>query len=684
MSFLHRIWIGLFLLLLRDVRAGYLSVNMTTATQCGTSTVKWSGDSGPYHLLLTPTEFKEHGYNVWIESIPDGQNSYDLPIRQPEGIQYMLTVWGASGIQYAATTDVLTVQPSSNQNSSCFLSDDAILNLYTFSFNLTSNSGSYPPQCSNISLTWPTSLESNVTSDWVSDNSTTSTSSVQSISPRNTHPSLLPARGLNSNLEMEVFDERDASSSEHGGNTTHPPTMFGIIPLGNSFSIPITYNKNSKYAKYLPESSLSDNPTTYTSQGVTHLNWTVDLAKGTRFILVAGIGSQEEWASGGSSSMFTVGQGSTGCVGSEQNGGGAPSVTASNSDPTSTSGQDNNPPPSSSSSVTRTVVASVLSVIGTLIIVGVIFMCRRARNRRRLNATAFISGNKKNKNQNQNNPDQFATLASGSGSETPLDLIASRSDASGLGSGNPPRLSPLVLPDGRPTSTGGNGNHSATNTPISPLNPFDDRNFKIPFLPNSNSTMTDTYSSPVSPIRGGSANDMIRHPSQDALLPLVGFDQSRNDNSPVGNGTYQSTQGLTSSGTGTGTYLTSISRNGRGPLQLHEHERGLEDEEDTGDLKRDTIAYLDSADGPGTGPCDPSGNRNGAQSVASAPSGVGRRRQPRPPRQQTEEREMEFRIHRDAGRVRVNPDENVDVMELPPRYDEVNWEEERERERQTR
>ncbi|WWC98789.1 hypothetical protein V866_005682 [Kwoniella sp. B9012] len=684
MTFIHRIWIGLFLLLLRDVRAGYLSVNMTTATQCGTSTVKWSGDSGPYHLLLTPTEFKEHGYNVWIESIPDGQNSYDLPIRQPEGIQYMLTVWGASGIQYAATTDVLTVQPSSNQNSSCFLSDDAILDLYTFSFNLTSDSGSYPPQCSNISLTWPTSLESNVTSDWVSDNSTTSTSSVQSILPRHTHPSLLPARGLDSSLEMEVFDERDASSSEHGGNTTHPPTMFGIIPLGNSFSIPITYNKKSKYAKYLPESSLSDNPTTYTSQGVTHLNWTVDLAKGTRFILVAGIGSQEEWASGGSSSMFTVGQGSTGCVGSEQNGGGAPSVTASNSDPTSTSGQDNGPPPSSSGSVTRTVVASVLSVVGTLIIVGVIFLCRRARNRRRLNATAFISGNKKNKNQNQTNPDQFTTLGSGSGSETPLDLIASRNDGSGLGSGNPPRLSPLVLPDGRPTSTGGNGDHSATHTPISPLNPFDDRNSKIPFLPNSNSTMTDTYSSPVSPIRGGSANDMVRHPSQDALLPLVGFDHSRNDSVPVGNGTYQSTQGLTSSGTGTGTYLTSISRIGRGPLQLHEHERGHEDEEDTMDLKRDTIAYLDSADGPGTGPGGPSGNRNGAQSVASAPSGVGRRRQPRPPRQQTEEREMEFRIHRDAGRVRVNPDENVDVMELPPRYDEVNWEEERERERQTR
>lgn len=55
------------------------------------------------------------------------------------------------------------------------------------------------------------------------------------------------------------------------------------------------------------------------------------MAKGTRFILVAGIGSAEQWASGGSSRMFTVGQGTTGCVGSESDGNGAPSVTGSRS-----------------------------------------------------------------------------------------------------------------------------------------------------------------------------------------------------------------------------------------------------------------------------------------------------------------------------------------------------------------
>jgi hypothetical protein len=106
--------------------------------------------------------------------------------------------------------------------------------------------------------------------------------------------------------------------------------MFGVIPLGNAFSIPITYDRNSKYGRYLPESSRSDHPTTMTKQGVTYLEWEIELARGTRFILVAGIGSDQQWASGGSSRMLTVGQGGQACVGSatDPSGDGVPSVTA--------------------------------------------------------------------------------------------------------------------------------------------------------------------------------------------------------------------------------------------------------------------------------------------------------------------------------------------------------------------
>ena len=223
-------------------------------------------------------------------------------------------MWGASGISYAGTTDILSkwYLPLCGENltvavgapltnASCFFTDQEILGLYSFSFNISDTSSGYPPQCSNLTMSWPTSLESNVT-------------------------------GTLSRREDELDIRQDnvldtTSSSDNRGNTTYPPSMFGVIPLGNSFSIPITYDRKSKYAKYLPESSRSDNPTTWTSTGVTYLNWTVPLAKGTRFILVAGIGSDQQWASGGSSALLTVGQGSTGCAWVNE-GDTTPSVTA--------------------------------------------------------------------------------------------------------------------------------------------------------------------------------------------------------------------------------------------------------------------------------------------------------------------------------------------------------------------
>ncbi|WWC92074.1 uncharacterized protein L201_007028 [Kwoniella dendrophila CBS 6074] len=652
---------------------------MTTPTQCGTSLVRWSGDTGPYHLLLTPTAFKEYGYNVWIESIPDGTNAYNLTIQQPAGLQYLLTVWGSSGIQYAATTDVMTVGSPITPGTTCFLSDDAILNLYTFSFNLTSESGNSPPQCSNISLTWPSSLESNVTSDYVPMNQITTTTQAARRSIPSPQAGIEPNLPVNidSRMDLDIFEERDASSSEHAGNTTHPPTMFGIIPLGNSFSIPITYSRTSKYAKYLPESALSDNPTTFTSQGTTHLNWTVDMAKGTRFILVAGIGSQEKWASGGSSTLFTVGQGGTGCVGSEQNGGGVPSITATSDGPTSTAG-DSSPPPPNSSPVKRTVIASVLSVIGTLAIVALIFMCRRARQRRRANVVVAGGSSKKGGNTKGGIiVNQYTT-----DSDTPLDLIASRSEGQVI----PPRLSPLVFGQDDTHDNNGNTNAIANGniTPISPINPFEDTPYKQPFIPgpsrsttvDESGTGTGTWSSIASPIRG---NTIPRGSSQDALLQYTeGFTSMRHDSpSNIRNdhrydredGTYQSNQGLSS-----GTYQSSRS----GPLHLHnaQIEGDEEEEEDVSDLKRETMAYL----GEGTSNTRGMGGRTGAQSVSSAPPGRRRRQQT----QHSQEPEIEFRIHRDAGRVRppTSQQQKNNVMELPPRYDEVNWEEERQNERE--
>jgi hypothetical protein len=120
--------------------------------------------------------------------------------------------------------------------------------------------------------------------------------------------------GMTMDLAQRQSRMDDTSSSDRtNGNTTKPPTMFGIIPLGNSFEIPITFSEKAAFAYKLPDSVISDTPTTWTRQGVTYMNWTIPLSKGTRFILVAGIGDDQQWASGGSSRMMTVGQGGDAC-----------------------------------------------------------------------------------------------------------------------------------------------------------------------------------------------------------------------------------------------------------------------------------------------------------------------------------------------------------------------------------
>jgi hypothetical protein len=270
-----------------------------------------------------------------------------MTLRQPEGVPFMVTVWGKSGIQFAGTTDIYSesdnldglleskltkdVGPPSTTNSSCFLSDQDILDRYSFAFNTSNTQGGYPPQCSTMTISWPTSLEQNVTGtiakrddeyDYEYDYTLDPPLEQSIYPPRDLSPEGMFKRQTNDG--DRDGDDTSTSTSSDRGNTTNPPTMFGLIPLGNSFSIPITYPANSSFADSLPESSISSQPTTFTSHGVTYLNWTLPLAKGTRFLLVAGIGSAEQWASGGSSRLMTVGQGDESCLGTSE----GPSVTA--------------------------------------------------------------------------------------------------------------------------------------------------------------------------------------------------------------------------------------------------------------------------------------------------------------------------------------------------------------------
>ncbi|TYJ55659.1 hypothetical protein B9479_003691 [Cryptococcus floricola] len=666
----------------KSVQAGYLSVNMTQATQCESATVEWEGDDGPYHLLLTPTEIKQHGYNVWIESIPVGTNKYTLDIKQPAGLQFMLTMWGASGISYAATTDVMTVATSSTGNSSCFLSDDQILNLYSFSFTLdTANGDTYPAQCSNISLSWPTSLESNVTSDAAKRD----LAGLDKVAERD------------SSVDLE---ELALSSSDHSGNTTSPPTLFGVIPLGNSFSIPITYANTSKFASSLPASSLSDDPTTHTSHGTTYLDWTVDMAKGTRFLLVAGIGSEQKWASGGSSKMFTVGQGSTGCVGSEQGSDGAPSVTASDGTATATTTVPVNPGGSNGSGLSptvRTAVAVICSILGTLVIVGLVFFCRR-RMRNKRDADAGVTAGEPSTGSSGGGKrfGMFAKRGSSpkavnrtTASDTQLDLIASRTSVA-----RQRELTPLVAHDLAPTVS------PSTASPQDALDPFVDQQtpnssmsqkHPYPPTPSSQSAYDPGFAglgagrtlnggrqpSPVTPITPVGGEGMGRNSSMDALLPAGsvyhdpptrGHDAGLEASLP---------SGPDSGGYATESYYRPHMRQQSRPLVLHDpttrdvdaSTEGGGDEEDVTDLKRDTLATT------GQQPQIRLRTAQSRQGSAGSgpPSATARRRR-------QEEQEMEFMVHRDAGRV--VPPGSANVLELPPRYEEVQWTESERRERE--
>ncbi|GFZ48211.1 hypothetical protein JCM24511_05959 [Saitozyma sp. JCM 24511] len=626
----------------KEASAGYMTVSINQFAR----------------LTWIQTSFASHGYNLWIPEIDNASNNITIPINQPAGLSYLVTVWGASGIEYAGTTDVQTVGDS--LNTTCFLNDTQILNLYTFSFNISDTSGGYPPQCSNLSMTWPTSLESNVTGTVTKRSS--SSSPVPDVG--SAVDSIFKSDAVSA-LDIQI-NQLDTSSSDHtSGNTTAPPTLFGIIPLGNSFSIPITYGNNSKIASKLPASSLSDTPTTWASQGVSHLNWTIDLAKGTRFILVAGIGSEQQWASGGSSTMLTVGQGSTGCVGSEQTGGDpAPSITGSS---TSTAtvvpddGSGTQPVPGGISGSAKTAIACALSVVVTLVVVGVGFFFCRVRRRRRAAALAapFPINSGKGASGNEMSP-----------SDTPLDLIASRDGSRSLAPIN------TSLPSG----AGAAGQRSAT-SPTSSSDPFGDETPSRTLLSSRTGTLDDTMqSSPISPIRGRHRDEILRstamgrHESQEALLR-----HGSTISSPL--------DAYNGGGTGTFPSLPSISTHR--PLMLHDRTLGLPDEEneepeDLADLKRETLAYLGQGQHSGSsrgagagagaeGEAIPMQNRQGGGGGGAG--GQGRRRR-------TDDREMEYVVHRDAGRVDATQQggQAPRVLELPPRYEELDWDAEREAE----
>ena len=298
---------------------------------------------------------------------------------------------------------------------------------------------------------------------------------------------------------------------------------------------------------------------------------------------------------------------------------------------------------------TRTAIACVLSIVGTLALVAVWYLVRRIRRRRHAAAVATPYTAAKTSAQ-ESGYDSRSHGAPDGTTETQLDLIASREGH---------RILPPII------TQRGTGSPIGTSSP-SDADPFSDYSGTGPILgPGrsilgpSRSATYDSSASPSSTIHDPRGVFMTRNPSRDALLSRG---TSSYAPSPV-----ETTQTTTSMG--------------RSPLPLMLHDRsmgrgdeiglGAEDDEMT-DLKRDTLAYLGDSAQPGS-----SRGLRGQPSSASAPAGRRRRR---------EEEEMEYMVHRDAGRVLDrNPTENgARVLELPPRYEELDWDREREREERER
>lgn len=306
------------------------------------------------------------------------------------------------------------------------------------------------------------------------------------------------------------------------------------------------------------------------------------------------------------------------------------------SQPTGTGGSANTPHGSSSTPIVRTILACVLSVLGTLLIVGLFVFCYRARKRKRQAAKeglTYPSGSLRKLTRGGATPYENNDGLDDLAVHTQLDLIASRDRVAPIDTNTTRVDSPVAI------------------SPVGP-NPFVNT---PPRRPLGNDTYSSGYSAQISPIDRPFRNEYDRQSSMDPLLPS---NTTSSMSSPIG--TYNA------GGNGAGTVSTHR------PLTLHDRGMALPYEgemddlgEDSSDLKRETLAYL------GDRPSSPSP----AQAPPIGPSGVTPQRRNRPTRRRRgDEQELEYVVHRDAGRIRGDQQPSHTArVELPPRYEELNW-----------
>lgn len=297
-------------------------------------------------------------------------------------------------------------------------------------------------------------------------------------------------------------------------------------------------------------------------------------------------------------------------------------------------------------------IACVTSVVGTLVVVGLLFWCYKVRRKRNLAQLQDQYTDRKSFGKNNGS-------TSPTSSDTPLEIISPSRERSDQGYQDDLPLFPPL-----PQSTSSRRNYPNINTNSRQQQSSDPygsnnseyhtspNNTKGGFIPNYSETWNTASSSsrtPISPIntRAGPLSRvdtaMIRGTSQEGLL-------RRSD---------------LSTNSGSATSISSpVNPNNSMTVPRGGGVNSYDDygQEDLPDLKLETLAQF------GGSGVESSGQMGEGREVGSGSSRrvlAGRRQE-----------DLEYVVHQDAGRVLRSPVEDERrVLELPPRYHELRWEE---------
>ncbi|WWD21104.1 hypothetical protein CI109_105585 [Kwoniella shandongensis] len=433
---------------------------------------------------------------------------------------------------------------------------------------------------------------------------------------------------LPSSLNYDFFfsispDSNPASCSTMSvswdANATEPVYLYGMIPHGTAFQLPIDYGQSTSYV------------------------WNVDIAQGTQFLLLMADAGQ--YQTGGSTQLYTVQNGGTTCINSTSpsaSGGTATTGTSSAASSTASvsgvggSSSGGNPSSSGGSKKTNTgaIAGGAVGGVAFLVLLALLLFCclkRRTRNKGYAADPAIksygIAGGEKGRRSGGNG---------GTSGRNTLDLVNSDEHVeAGVGAGL------LAGQEGRH----GDGNGVEMNG-----NMYEPSPFRYPSPPNTPGGQTN-----ASPGMVALASEKATQRShQNHMAPSAPF--AAVPGGRPGSGTY------TGTGTGTGTdtrpSMDSVHSTATPPGVIAPTEASNQATvgHGSGPGRMSSIRKTPSTQQLPSSPAMGAGLRPSLEGGAAG-SGEGRRL-PELPSRETETR---FVQHEDAGVI----------VDLPPRYDQL-------------